>query len=1012
MKKSKLFGWAFIAALTSAGFSSCSNDTEEVLLKESEIKLTSEITASRVASLDYQSTQIVQGQKVGVTITNAKSEHNNVSWVAGANGTLSTENKVYWKNSDVDIVAYHPYKEGWIDKNYTFTVNTDQSVESNYLNSDLLYAESKGVSKSEEAIPLTFRHKLAKINVTLEPEFRADLSGATISICNVDISTLFNPATGYVSDETSNTQEIKAGITTEESYTASAIVVPQTVKSGKNFIRVVHNGKTYYYTLSSDKQLLEGYSHNYTLVVRGNTQLTVKSSNIVDWIGDGGNIGSAEEVEKVPNNQIWYTTSDGEILNPITGTDFGANVESNIYKNGMGIITFDGDVTRIGTLTASDSQAFSYCTTLSSIHLPETVTAIGQFSFGCSSLKDINIPNGVTEIGQSAFVSCESLKTVFMPETVTAIDESAFAYCESLETVIMPNVESVGNMAFIECKSLTNISLPNSILTIGDEAFRDCSSINITIPENVTSIGNGAFVNCHSIVDIAIPASVNNIGGGVFAGCQNLEMITVAAGNVNYSSYDGGLYDKDKETLMCFPCAKTSVVFPYSIKEIDGNAFYNTSLSNLEIPDGVTMIGNYAFYESSLSKVIIPASVQSIGMMAFENNNNLSEVYCKALTPPALGGYVFPTGLSSIYVPENYVDTYKTAPEWKGYADKIKGYNFTSSYSNGEAYVALGGELSSVISLVDKNTITSLKITGYLNSDDIRFIREMAGGTFDYNTMENGALKTLDISECIIVEGGSAFGKHEWEELGYTTSNNRLGQYAFAYTGLERVYLPMSVTELDDCILSNCINLIEVSIPDNVTAMYSYIFGGSDKLTEITLPKNLQAFSPATFNGCSSLAEIKIDGSNQFYYIHTDGVMYGYNDELYCNPAASETKDIQVQEGTTVVHTHAFSWCANVETIVIPSSVTEIGDDAFSYCSKLSSVTFSSLTAPKIDWTIHDTALNTTSPGSAFDCIGKDIVIYVPKGSGDTYKEAWKDVLVSDESGNTKSIIGFIQEVQ
>ena len=111
MKKRKLLGWAFIAL---ASITSCTNNTEEILTRECEIRLTSEITPSRVTSLDYQSTQIVKGQQVGITITGAKTEHKNVAWAAGENGSLTnTGEPIYWKNSDVTITAYHPYNETW-----------------------------------------------------------------------------------------------------------------------------------------------------------------------------------------------------------------------------------------------------------------------------------------------------------------------------------------------------------------------------------------------------------------------------------------------------------------------------------------------------------------------------------------------------------------------------------------------------------------------------------------------------------------------------------------------------------------------------------------------------------------------------------------------------------------------------------------------------------------------------------------------------------------------------------
>ena len=85
MKKTKLFGWALMVL---ASFSACTNDAEEVLAQESEIKLTSEITPSRVTNQELQSTQIEEGQKVGVIIENAKRPHTNVMWSVGKNGAL------------------------------------------------------------------------------------------------------------------------------------------------------------------------------------------------------------------------------------------------------------------------------------------------------------------------------------------------------------------------------------------------------------------------------------------------------------------------------------------------------------------------------------------------------------------------------------------------------------------------------------------------------------------------------------------------------------------------------------------------------------------------------------------------------------------------------------------------------------------------------------------------------------------------------------------------------------
>jgi hypothetical protein len=265
MKKTKLFGWVLMAL---ASFSACTNDAEEVLAQESEIKLTSEITPSRVTNQELQSTQIVPGQKVGVTITGAKSEHKNVAWTAGENGVLTnTEDAVYYGDGTATITAYHPFNDDW-DENtsYAFSVSTNQSVDANYLNSDLLWATETS-SKTESAIPLVFKHKLAKINVTLTSEDIADLSNATISICGTNITTNFNPADGTLSATTANVVEIKAGVTTTSAYTSSAV---DSTCSSTSF------SDTGIYSLPGNKASSDPYTipPTFSDIQESNTQLT------------------------------------------------------------------------------------------------------------------------------------------------------------------------------------------------------------------------------------------------------------------------------------------------------------------------------------------------------------------------------------------------------------------------------------------------------------------------------------------------------------------------------------------------------------------------------------------------------------------------------------------------------------------------------------------------------------------------------------------------------------------
>ena len=280
MKKIYLFALASVGFM--ASFSACINDTEEAQEPKKEIRLTSEIIPSRVTSLGYQSTQISEGQMVGITIAEAQSTHQNVAWSVGKDGALTcTETPAYWGRTSVSITAYHPYNEQWTGTDHEFSVATDQSTEAGYSNSDLLWV-SATASADNVPVSLAFAHKLAKINVTLSSDDFTDLSGFIINICGTNIATGFDPSSGTLSPIAGSIAEIKAGVTTGEA-TASAVIVPQTIAKGTNFIKLARNGKTFYYTLPENQTYNSGYLYSYQLKVEDSSMENLEQGEEIDW---------------------------------------------------------------------------------------------------------------------------------------------------------------------------------------------------------------------------------------------------------------------------------------------------------------------------------------------------------------------------------------------------------------------------------------------------------------------------------------------------------------------------------------------------------------------------------------------------------------------------------------------------------------------------------------------------------------------------------------------------------
>lgn len=157
------------------------------------------------------------------------------------------------------------------------------------------------------------------------------------------------------------------------------------------------------------------------------------------------------EIEKIPNNQIWYTSSDGDVVQPRTTSGFGANIISNTYENGKGIITFDGNVTSI------EDFAFWACD-LTNINIPSSVTKIGEEAFSGCPLTSVTIPDSVTEIEGFAFRGCGSLTSVTIPDSITNLETGIFNNCTSLTNITIPeSVTRFGPVVFLGCKSLKDI---------------------------------------------------------------------------------------------------------------------------------------------------------------------------------------------------------------------------------------------------------------------------------------------------------------------------------------------------------------------------------------------------------------------------------------------------------------------------------------------------------------------------------------------------------------------------
>jgi hypothetical protein len=192
-------------------------------------------------------------------------------------------------------------------------------------------------------------------------------------------------------------------------------------------------------------------------------------------------------------------------------------------------------------VTSIGRSAFSSCSRLTSVSIPDSVTSIGDRAFRyCSNLTSVTIGNSVTSIEGWTFDYCGSLTSVRIPESVTSIGKKAFAHCSSLTSVTIGNsVTSIGDLAFYDSVSLTSVTIPDSVTSIGSRTFEYCGLTSVIIGDSVTSIGWNAFVYCSSLESITFRGNAPT--RHTFSGVSDSAKIFINPGATGFGETFGGL---------------------------------------------------------------------------------------------------------------------------------------------------------------------------------------------------------------------------------------------------------------------------------------------------------------------------------------------------------------------------------------------------------------------------------------------------------------------------------------
>ncbi|MEG0770541.1 MAG: leucine-rich repeat domain-containing protein [Clostridia bacterium] len=475
----------------------------------------------------------------------------------------------------------------------------------------------------------------------------------------------------------------------------------------------------------------------------------------------------------------------------------------------------------------------------------------------------------VTEIAEYSFDHLVNLEEVIIPSTVDSIDANAFYNCPALKSVTIPGRVFTLNKIFNRCKSLETVNILNGVVNIVDNALKGCGNLQT----------------------IDIPKSVWYIGSDVFP--TTLEEINVSEENKEYCSENGVLYDKTKEILISYPCAKEG---------------------DFTVPSGVLEIGTTAFKEAKeLEKITLPNSLLVVGDNAFEKSEKLADI---ALPDSVIsvGRFAFDETLWFENQPNGFVYIGKTAYCNKGNKEEIK----EISIKDGTKTIA-DGAFSGLTELKRVTIPTSLTDIGHAIFDGCINLKEIS----------------VSIDNRYFVSEKNVLYNSEKTRLIASASNEE--------SGFE---IPRSVLRIEDFAFSNYIKLEKVTISEEIqsvgynafinTALQKNATNGVLYINNIAytyigeMPKEEAVVIK---KGIVTLADGFLENNDRVVKVSLPTTLQHIGNSAFYN--CINLSAINIPNGVESIDDNAFAYCYSLNELTIPGSVTYIGEGVFYDCLNL-----------------------------------------------------------------------------
>ena len=602
--------------------------------------------------------------------------------------------------------------------------------------------------------------------------------------------------------------------------------------------------------------------------------------------------------------------------------------------------------------------------------LPSTVTGIGTSAFfGCTSLIRADLTNLSKSVGQNAFMSCTGLKQVDLPKTVDEFCVGSYFgtgcfSASAIETITLPdNVTAISEEMFKRCGLLTDVKTTSSIETIGKEAFF-CDQDSVGKAEapwssfvgtnldlsGVTTIGQSAFNSCSSLKSVLHLDSIQSLGVRAFGDCSSVQVVDMSKTGESITFESNESNENNAFTLL----GNNSVIYISSnLDSLTGQyeGVYSKDKTALAVTNGGTFSDDTTFTAGTLAT---PVKGDSVFCGWYEN----ADFSGNRVTVPEAGKTYYAEWVDGVQMAGVCGEANnKTKVQWE----------LTQNSDAAGTYTLI---ISGTGNMADFN-VPGSNVKGIWT--------ETAEGVAPWYTALSAAADATNHSVPIT--------KIEVED-GVTG----LGNWAFAYTQVTEAKFTSSVTRYGICIYSKCLELTTVdwngfepvevklaegddgyfngfAIPSNIfdsdSKLNTCIVGGTTYVDTVAVPAEVVAVGTSGFYGTAfrtvdfenNLPNVKQIGFYSFASMqnlesltipgYMEFVLGGRNNNL-SNAFAEEfsATSLVVGEGMEVLPASVAREWRSMQTLRLPSTLTNIGNSAFANAKQLHSVDMSKIVGP------------------------------------------------------------------